>query len=326
MINREKLSSIKNGVYNFFAEPASAKPLAVFRIGLAGVLLVQAFTLAANVRDLYGRDGLIDWLVTYDPANPSLMSWAYPHLNWFSGLFDAIGLGANGGLYLIFSIYIAALVCLLLGWGTRAACITTFIMQVFLSNTSPATVYGVDSFARVSLFYALWLPLGAAYSIDARMGRGGAVNSIAARIGVRFLQLHLAMMYFASGVEKGMGAQWWNGEAIWRAVMMPELAQYDFSWLASVPWLPTFVGAATVILEVAYIALVWNRRTRTPVVLATIGMHLGIALFMGLVSFASLMIVLNVSAFLVPATPVTEGRRVEEQVPINLNAAQVASC
>ncbi len=288
----------------FFTEPASAKPLAVLRIGIAAVLLAQAYSLAANVGDLYGRNGLIQWGVTYDADDRSAMALAYPHLSWFSRLFESFGLSESAGLYFVFSIYVTALVFLLLGFKTRAACIVTFVLQVFLSNSSPATVYGVDSFARVSLFYALWMPLGAGYSIDALRGRGGSIDSRAARVGLRVLQLHLALMYLASGIEKGLGAQWWDGEAIWRAVTMPELAQFDMTWLAGVPWLPMLLGWATVILEVGYFFAVWNRRTRVPAVLAIVSMHVGIALFMGLVSFASLMIVLNISAFLVPCAPV----------------------
>ncbi len=276
----------------------------MFRIGLAAVLLAQAFALAANVTDLFGREGLIQWDVTYDGTDRSAMAWAYPHLSWFDGLFASLGLSETTGVYVMFSLYVTALVFLLVGFKTpRGVHCDVCVTQLILSNSSPATVYGVDSFARVSLFYALWMPLGAVYSIDAILQRGGAVNSSAARIGLRFLQLHMALMYLASGIGKGMGAQWWNGEAIWRAVTMPELAQYDMTWLANFPWLPIFLGWATVILEVSYIAAVCSRRTRLPIVLAVIGMHVGIALFLGLVSFASLMIVLNVSAFLIPSEP-----------------------
>lgn len=309
-------------IAQFFTAPASAKPVAVFRIGLTGVLLAQAYTLAANIGDLYGRDGLIQWNVTYDAHNQSPMAWAYPHLSWFSGLFGALGLTESDGVSLMFGIYVAALAFLLLGFKTRAACVATFVLQLIFSNSSPATVYGVDSFARISLFYALWMPLGAAYSLDALLGRGGAADSPAARVGLRFLQLHLAMMYLASGIEKGMGAQWWNGEAIWRAVTMPELAQYNMTWLADMPWLPMVLGWGTVLLEVSYIVAVCHRRTRVPAVLAVVSMHLGIALFMGLVSFASLMIVLNIAAFLVPAEP--RGLK-QTEVEFNMQPAMAAA-
>jgi len=294
-------SRVGGAVYRFFATPASAKPMAVFRIGLALVLLGQGWALAGNIGDLFGPEGLIRWDVTYNANDPSPMAWAFPHLSWITGALAPLGLSDTTGVMIVFAAYLAALFFLLIGCGTRVACWVTFILQIFLSNSAPATVYGVDSFARVSLFYALWMPLGAAYSVDAWWGCGGANKSIAARIGLRMLQLHLAFMYLASGIEKGMGAQWWNGEAIWRAVTMPELAQFDLTWLAQAPWLPMFLGWSTVIAEVAYIALVCHRRTRVPAVLSVISMHVGIALFMGLVSFASLMIVLNVAAFLVPA-------------------------
>lgn len=322
MMNRDRIIDgwrrVAAAVSAFFTAPASTKPLAVFRMGLATVLLAQAFSLLSDVSNLFGQEGLIRWEVTYNAQDPSPMAWAYPHLHWMSGFFGAAGLSHTAGLYLVFGTYIAALCMLLVGWKTRMACVATFVLQVFLSNTSPATVYGVDAFARVSLFYALWMPLGASYSFDAWLRRGENSATVTARIGLRLLQLHLGLMYLASGIEKGMGAQWWNGEAIWRAVTMPELAQYDMTWLADVPWLPVMLGWGTVILEVAYIALLCHHRTRIPAALAIISMHVGIALFMGLISFACLMIVLNTAAFLIPTEPQTAVLGAKSTAPLPL--------
>jgi hypothetical protein len=39
-------------------------------------------------------------------------------------------------------------------------------------------------------------------------------------------------------VEKALGEQWWNGEAVWRAVMGAPLASpIDCTFLDTVPWL-----------------------------------------------------------------------------------------
>jgi hypothetical protein len=104
-------------------------------------------------------------------------------------------------------------------------------------------------------------------------------------------------------VEKAMGDDWWNGEAIWCALMRSDLCGFNMSWLASVPLLPKLAGLGTLVIETFYPIFVWPRRTRTLWALATISLHVGIAVFMGLVSFSAMMAVFTGSMFLVSGTP-----------------------
>ena len=113
------------------------------------------------------------------------------------------------------------------------------------------------------------------------------------------MQFHLCVIYLGAGLGKAMGRQWWNGEAIWQAVSQPAFSTFDLSWLASHPWIPMLAGWSTMIVEIGYAFLVRPRRTRTMWCLATIGLHLGMAIFMGLVFFASVMILLTSCLFLI---------------------------
>jgi hypothetical protein len=62
-------------------------------------------------------------------------------------------------------------------------------------------------------------------------------------------------------------------------------------------------GLGTLVIETFYPIFVWPRRTRTLWALATISLHVGIAVFMGLVSFSAMMAVFTGSMFLVSGTP-----------------------
>jgi hypothetical protein len=163
-------------------------------------------------------------------------------------------------------------------------------------------------FAQIALFYCLWMPIGNVMSVDNMMKGGMEIPSSFARLSLRVLQIHLCVVYFTSGMDKAEGIQWWNGEAIWRSLMRPDLAQYDMTWLASVPWLAMLICWATLVVELGYAVFVWPRRTRTLWALATIGLHVGIAVMMGLWSFSAVMIVLTGSAFLISAEPGTRRR------------------
>ena len=114
------------------------------------------------------------------------------------------------------------------------------------------------------------------------------------------MQFHLCVIYLAAGLEKAMGRQWWNGEAIWQAVTQPAFSTLDLSCLAQHSWIPMLAGWGTLIVEIGYVFLIWPRRTRTPWCIATIGLHVGLGLFMGLVFFSSVMILLTSCLFLIP--------------------------
>ena len=88
-----------------------------------------------------------------------------------------------------------------------------------------------------------------------------------------------------------------QGEAPGRAVTAAELA--------------ATLCIGTLVVEIGYALMIWHRRTRPLWAAATIGLHAGIAVFMGLLTFGALMIVLNVAALVVPAA-VPEGKGVRE--------------
>ncbi|MGC1272853.1 MAG: HTTM domain-containing protein [Planctomycetaceae bacterium] len=285
----------------FFTAPAAATPLAMFRIGVAGVLLVQGLSLAGDVGELFGPQALVPAEVL-DPQNGDSSIHPFsPRLRFLEGLLSPVGITATETARLTFLLYLAMLSCLLIGWQTRCVAAVAWLAHLALNNAATATIYGVDMFAHISLFYCTVFPVGATFSIDAAGRR--ATPSAMNRLALRVLQLHLCVVYFSSAIEKAAGPQWWNGEAIWRSVTLPELATFDMTWLAAVPWFAVLAGWGTLAVEAGYAVLIWPKRTRTAMALATIGMHVGIGATMGLVSFSALMVVLTAAAFLVTPEP-----------------------
>ena len=280
----------------FVTAPASARPLAALRIGVSVVLLGQALALAGSLSALYGARGLVQWDVT-DWSIPA----GVPRVRWVADALAPFGVDADTALRLTFLTYVAGLAYLLVGCRTRVAAVVAFLGHMALTSSGISASFGVDKFANIALFYCVWMPVGDVWSADRRAGRTTGAPSAAARVCLRVLQLHLCIAYTASGLEKASGDQWWNGEAVWRALAWPEAGHIDFTWLAHVPELAVLVCWGTLLVEAGYALMVWPRQTRKAWVLATIGMHLSIGVFMQLWSFAGLMIALNVAAFLVPA-------------------------
>lgn len=289
----------QTALLTFFTAPASARPLAVFRIGLAAVLLVQAYTLSGSLLDLFGNRGIVQWPIMDSSSMPGT-----PRLAWAVELFARFGIGDEAVVRSTFLIYVAGLAALLVGFQTRSAAVIVWFTHTMFKTSGTAVVYGVDTFAHIMLFYCIVMPVGHALSLDVAQGRVKGGPSSAARLSLRLLQIHLCIVYFASGIEKSLGADWWDGEAIWCALMRRDLCMWDMSWLANIPLIPKILGWGTLVLEIGYPLMVWSRKTRLFWGLQIVALHVGIAIMMSLVSFAAVMIVLTTSAFLVSAAPV----------------------
>lgn len=288
------------GIGDWFSRPASARPLAFWRVGVAAIMLAQAWACSASMFDVYGSQGIVNWDLTEAILVPGV-----PRISWITETLAPLGLGEGECIRGLFAVHMVALLGLLLGWRTRWMAIPAWLTHLMLKSSSRLMAYGVDEFQTISLFYFVWMPVGAAWSLDALAGRVSTAPSPLARLSLRVLQLHLCLVYFTSGWVKASGEEWQTGEAIWYALMRPDFTFVDFSWLASAPWIALLACWATLAVELGYAFLVWSRWTRKPIAFATIGMHLGILLFMGLWSFAALMIVLTASAYLVPVEPRT---------------------
>jgi hypothetical protein len=291
-------NAVKTAIARFFTAPASPAPLAALRIGVSAVLLLQGIALWGSLLDLLGSQGVVQWSVI-EPA----FREGEPTLGWFVNAAAKLGISEGVTLHGVFAAYLASLACLILGYRTRSAAIVAWLLHTAIRTTGYASAYGVDAFAHIFLFYFIWMPIGETWSLDRRASRTTGEPSAAARLALRVLQIHLCMVYFFSGLEKGAGIDWHTGEAIWCVVMRGDLCPFDMSWIASVPWLAFLAAKGTLLVEMAYPIFVWPKSTRFLWATATIGMHVGICVIMGLWSFAALMSVLTFSAFLVRSEP-----------------------
>jgi hypothetical protein len=274
------------------AQRSPGHPLALFRIGLAGVLLIQTASLSGHFDDLYGRHGFVDWEVMADGQGTDL-----PNLAIFEQIVTTVGLPQSYVLPAFFSLYLAALFCLMVGYRTRISASVAVAAHAALTASAQWSMYGVDQFAQIGLFYCLVLNVGHSLSLDSAAGRVSAAPSFGNWLALKVLQIHICIAYVASGIEKGLGEQWWNGEAVWRAAMSVHDPRFNYSFVATVPGLAVAACWMTLFLEAGAIAFVWRPLPRRLWLIGITLMHLGIAALMNLWAFSAVMIVFDVAAF-----------------------------
>ncbi len=306
--NAPSLRCLCTWVSGFVAAPASARPLAVFRIGIAAVLLAQAYAYSESLVALYGSLGIVQ-----SPIAELMAPQGVPRISWLVEALTPWGVAEGDCIRGLFLLYVVGLAGLLVGWRTPWMAVVAWLTQLTLKTSGTASAYGVYEFANIALFYCVWMPVGHAFSLDVRRGRVSGEPSSGARLALRVLQLHLCVVYFASGVEKASGTQWWDGEAFWRAVMRPDAGPFDFSWLADVPWIAKLACWGTLLIEIGYAFFVWPRWTRKAWALASVGLHVGIGVILGLWSFSAVMIVFTASAFLISPESLVSDTASEEQ-------------
>jgi hypothetical protein len=279
----------------FAFAPVPPHPLGLFRIAVSVVALVQLRLLWPYLHQLYGNFGFVQWVI----LETSPETWL-PSIGKICLILQPYGVSSAACVKGVFGVYALSLVGLALGWKTRLFAIVAWLSHALTINSGYLSLYGVDTMIHICLFYFVWMPVGAAFSIDNGLRRQPAASTVGAGIALRTLQFHLCIIYLNAGTAKMRGAQWWNGEAIWRAFMNPEFGVFDFSWLARVPAAAVLLGWSTLLIEVGYPFFIWPLRVRPWWVAATVGLHLGIAVTMGLWMFSVMMIVMTMSAFGLP--------------------------
>jgi hypothetical protein len=258
-------------------------------MGLPLLLLFHLAWVSSDLLSLHGSRGIIPWELT-DLLRDS---WV-PGLPTLAKAFVPLGMSTHTAVILLLSVYAGSLLSLALGLHTQFSALLAWGLHLSLLMSGFASFYGVDQIANTFLFYLLIFPSGRAWTYESRREKTIPVGCL------RVMQAHLCVIYLAAGMEKALGRQWWNGEAIWRAVTQPAFSTCDLSWLARHAWVPTLAGLTTLVVEIGYAVLIWPRRTRRAWCVATIGLHLGLILLMGLVFFSSVMILLTCCLFLIP--------------------------
>lgn len=291
--------------------PVSARPLAGLRIGLPLLLFAHFVWVSSDLLSLHGSRGIIPWELTNVLRDP----WV-PGLPTLATSLVPLGIAEPTAIALLLAGYGGSLLWLASGFHPRLAAFVAWGLHLSVVTSGSASFYGVDQLANTFLFYLVLFPSGRAWTFASHSELPGQETGQETSIPVgslRVMQLHLCVIYLAAGLEKAMGSQWWNGEAIWQTVSQPVFSTFDLSWLASYPSIPMAAGWGTLVVEIGYSFLVWPRWTRKAWCSATIAFHLGTALFMGLVFFSALMILLTGCLFLIPEDETAEQRSVGAQ-------------
>jgi len=296
------LSDVAAGWDCFWFTPRLPHTLGLIRIATGLMLLYTQAVMASRLTDFLGEtawinNAAIQSLHQGDFAPPDAARTYLWHLS------------SPAAIWLHHLITMAASACFAAGLLTRFTAPLAWFLQLMLVHRMTGTLFGLDQITTMLAMYLMLAPSGSIFSVDAMVRRKlisarpltrfqswllpDAQPSVAANVATRLAQLHLCVIYLFGGLWKARGTTWWDGTALWFAAANAQYQSLNLTWLGRFPLVFSALTHLTVFWEVFYCALVWPRHTRPLVLAMAVAVHGGIALFLGMITFGSMMIVAN---------------------------------
>lgn len=181
------------------------------------------------------------------------------------------------------------IVILIVGISTRINYFLAFIIcwfSISLSRLSLPVINGSDLVLNLFLIIAIFLPKYPKHKFK----NGEQLQTIISNTALLFAQIQFAMIYFLSGYDKLISASWRSGAAIdsinnltyfhnpFITLALNEVACLVLSW-------------SVILFELCFPFLIWLKSFKAPLLLIGIFFHLVIAIALGLIDFAIVMVI-----------------------------------
>ncbi|MFA5940536.1 MAG: HTTM domain-containing protein [Sinimarinibacterium sp.] len=171
------------------------RTLALFRAALGTVLFCNLLLAFGDLSAFWTDTGVMprSWLLQFEPAQ-RISVYLAGGQSWFVGTLLAM----QAILALMFA----------LGWRTRLASILSFVLWASLLNRNPVVIIGGDLLMACMLFWSMFLPVGARYSVDAATADNPPpAPNLHVSWGSLGLLLQVMSVYFFSAILKS-GREW----------------------------------------------------------------------------------------------------------------------
>jgi len=188
------------------------RSLALFRIGLGVAVLADVAIRAFDLVGLYTDRGVLPRDLLLSMEGPGVYLSAH---YWASA--DPLLQGA------LFAITAVCAVALLVGWRTSLATLACWYLVASVQIRQPLAYMGGDSILRLLLFWGLFLPLAARFSLDKAQGRVRPRPDRFVSGATVAVLLQVCLIYWVTALRK-TGDLWWSGQAIFYALQLDELA------------------------------------------------------------------------------------------------------
>lgn len=258
-----------------------ARSLAVFRMALALMVLIDLAARSGNLTAHYTDDGVFPRSACQ--ANDAAQAASGGGYHWSLHMLS----GDRWAQVALFALAAACALAMLVGYRTRLATVASFILAVSLQTRNPLVVDAGDVILKCLLFWSMFLPLGAAASFDRlpRPNDAPPLNEIFSAASAALL-LQVCMIYWSTAAEKRDPIWTRDYTALYYTLSIDAFARPLAHWLLQFPRLLAGLTAATYWGEwlgpVVALLPLFNGRLRSCAVLFFWSLHFGTAITMEL--------------------------------------------
>lgn len=275
-MNAHRLNHLANRLFGI-----DARSLAAFRIGMGLLLLGDLAIRASSMGVHYTDDGVL-------PRTLLIDTWRA------TGRWSLHMLGGDAASQaVLFLLATAAAVALTLGYRTRLATVACWVLTVSLQHRNPLVCNAADELVAALLLWAIFLPLGRCWSLDAKRQSAPAAQKVdALSLATAAILLQVVVMYLFTGLFK-WNELWHDGSALRRALHNDLYARPLGLWLREQTALVTVMAKAVPWFEIVAPLLafvpIFTGRIRLVLIALFLAFHLGIELTLttGLFPYAS---------------------------------------
>jgi hypothetical protein len=246
------------------------RSLAALRIVLASTVLFDLASRATNLAVHYSDGGILPRRVQAEKIEPWLVS-----LNFMNGTAEL--------QWALFAVAALAAVAMLVGYRTRLMCILVWVLVMSIQWRNYLVGYSADELLRLLLFWSMFLPLGACWSVDRLRG---AVPESPSRcvlsMATAGLFLQIAFVYWFTALLK-TGPEWRvDGTALYYALSAKQIATPLGTHLLQFPDLLKVLTFGTLALEIVAPLLLFSPFFTVPAriagIIGVVGLHIGISM------------------------------------------------
>lgn len=246
--------------------------------------IINITMISPDMYEIFSSDGFVQ-----KEINDKFIEWYQPRISWITESLQFLNFRENTIILALFSIYLLSFILVFLRYKPLVFSLVSWIGHLVLINSSYLFSYGADYFISFLLFVNVMFNLSTILNVK--------YDSLLYSFTIRFVQIHLCLVYFFAGFGKTLGMDWFDGNAVWFVInrFSPEFIGIA-NVLAEYPMIYKVLSFA-VLIELLYPFLIFVPKIRNWMLGVILLLHVCIAVLMKFYMFGAIMIVLNLIAF-----------------------------
>ena len=243
------------------------RSLALFRLGLALVIIYDLTDRILDMSDHYTDDGVL-------PRN-ILIEYMFGIWEWSLHL----TFGHYFGILILFILAYLAAFSLFIGYKSKWAATISWILMASLQTRNPMILQSGDELLKMLLLWSIFLPMDSFYSVDSPKSNRLRPHFSIASIG---FSTQLIIVYVFAGLFKLAERHWLGGEALFLAFGAVDINAHLSRLLLQFHSFLRLSNHLTLFFEIFFPLLLWmpwkNHFWRVALILSYVAFHINIFL------------------------------------------------